>query len=64
MAERVMTSYNKAFVTHEFEFIRNIWNQPLWGNISIPSPEITLPRSFPLHFISVPGHFDCSSISQ
>ena len=30
--KRMIKSFNKALVTEEFEFIRNIWNQPLWGN--------------------------------
>ena len=28
----MIKSFNKALVTDEFEFIGNIWNQPLWGN--------------------------------
>ena len=30
--KRMIKSFNKALVTDEFEFIGNIWNQPLWGN--------------------------------
>ena len=30
--KRMIKSFNKALVTDEFEFIGNMWNQPLWGN--------------------------------